>query len=93
MRITACINMAYSQALVLAGGIAHVPILITILKFADAKTLKLNKSRAAAILVEKEKAAAEKAEIQKAEKRAAEAAAQAAAAQAAAQSAEAEKSE
>ena len=34
--------MAYSQALVLAGGIAHVPILITALKFADNKTLKLN---------------------------------------------------
>ena len=33
--------MAYSQALVLAGGIAHVPILITALKFADNNTLKL----------------------------------------------------
>jgi len=76
--------MAYSQALVLAGGIAHVPILITALKFVDAKTLKLNKTRAAAISVEKEKAAAaEKAEKQKA----AQAAAQAAAAQAAAQAA------
>ena len=42
--------MAYSQALVLAGGIAHVPILITALKFADNKTLKLNhRSQAAAL--------------------------------------------
>ena len=50
--------MAYSQALVLAGGIAHVPILITALKFADNKTLKLNQSQAAALALEKEKAAA-----------------------------------
>ena len=51
--------MAYSQALVLAGGIAHVPILITALKFADNKTLKLNhQSKAAALALEKEKAAA-----------------------------------
>ena len=42
--------MAYSQALVLAGGIAHVPILITALKFADNKTLKLNKSKATLII-------------------------------------------
>ena len=50
--------MAYSQALVLAGGIAHVPILITALKFADNKTLKLNhQSKAAAVALEKEKAA------------------------------------
>ena len=53
--------MAYSQALVLAGGIAHVPILITALKFADNKTLKLNKSKAAALALEKEKAEAAKA--------------------------------
>ena len=53
--------MAYSQALVLAGGIAHVPILITALKFADNKTLKLNnQSKAAAMALEKEKAAAAK---------------------------------
>ena len=52
-------RMAYSQALVLAGGIAHVPILITALKFADNKTLKLNhQSKAAALALEKEKAAA-----------------------------------
>ena len=51
--------MAYSQALVLAGGIAHVPILITALKFADNKTLKLNNQfKAAAVALEKEKAAA-----------------------------------
>ncbi len=51
--------MAYSQAVVLAGGVAHVPILITVLKFLDSKTLKLyNKSKAAAA-VEKEKAAAQ----------------------------------
>ena len=49
-------RMAYSQALVLAGGIAHVPILITALKFADNKTLKLNhQSKAAALALEKEK--------------------------------------
>ena len=52
-------RMAYSQALVLAGGIAHVPILITALKFADNKTLKLNhQSKAAALALEKEKASA-----------------------------------
>ncbi len=51
--------MAYSETIVLAGGIAHVPILITALKFADGKTLKLHKSREAVIA--KEKASAEKA--------------------------------
>ena len=51
--------MAYSQAVVLAGGIAHVPILITALKFLDSKTLKLHNSKAEAIA--KEKAVATKA--------------------------------
>ena len=56
--------MAYSQAVVLAGGVAHVPILITALKFLDSKTLKLHNSKAAA----KEKAkAAEKAAPAKSE--------------------------
>ena len=48
--------MAYSQALVLAGGIAHVPILITALKFADNKTLKLNNQSKAAAAAEQEAA-------------------------------------
>ena len=52
--------MAYSQAIVLAGGVAHVPILITVLKFLDGKTLKLHKSREA-VLAQKKAASAEKA--------------------------------
>ncbi len=52
-------QMAYSQTIVLVGGIAHVPILITALKFLDGKTLKLYKNREAVLA--KEKAAAEKA--------------------------------
>ncbi len=50
--------MAYSQALVLAGGIAHVPILITALKVLDSKSLQLYKSKEAAIAVQKEEEAA-----------------------------------
>ncbi len=83
--------MAYSQALVLAGGIAHVPILITALKFADNKTLKLHKTKEVAAEAQAQaKAAKEKA--QKAEKAlaekalAAKAAAKAEAEKAAAQS-------
>ncbi|KGG17390.1 MULTISPECIES: hypothetical protein [unclassified Prochlorococcus] len=77
--------MAYSQALVLAGGIAHVPILITALKFADSKTLKLNKTKAAAIQLEKEQKAAEKAAADAAIQAEADAKKKAAAAAAAAQ--------
>ena len=67
--------MAYSQALVLAGGIAHVPILITALKFADNKTLKLNhQSKAAALALEKEKEKEKAAAAAAAEKEAAAAA-------------------
>ena len=55
--------MAYSQAIVLAGGIAHVPILITALKFADSKTLKLHKTKEVAIAATK---AAAKAKADKA---------------------------
>tara|TARA_B100001250_G_C19592338_1_gene696912 strand:- start:530 stop:790 length:261 start_codon:yes stop_codon:yes gene_type:complete len=39
--------MAYSETLVLAGGIAHVPILITILKFADAKSAGIYQTKQA----------------------------------------------
>ena len=61
--------MAYSQALVLAGGIAHVPIVISILKFLDNKTSGLhnakeaaaNKAKALEESIAKEKAAAAKA--------------------------------
>ena len=49
--------MAYSQAVVLAGGIAHVPVLITFLKFLDSKTLKLHNQKAQIIAKEKEAAA------------------------------------
>ncbi len=49
--------MAYSQAVVLAGGIAHVPVLITALKFLDSKTLKLHNQKAEVIAKEKEAAA------------------------------------
>ena len=63
--------MAYSQAVVLAGGIAHVPVLITFLKFLDSKTLKLHNQKAQVIAKEKEAAAkvaaAEKAAREKAE--------------------------
>ena len=62
-------QMAYSQTIVLVGGIAHVPILITALKFLDGKTLKLYKSREAVLAKEKAaaaKAAAEKLQAQKA---------------------------
>ena len=78
--------MAYSQALVLAGGIAHVPILITALKFLDGKTLKLHKSRAAADAKAKEIETAKKAAAaagKAAEEKAAKAKAAAAAAAAA----------
>ena len=79
--------MAYSQALVLAGGIAHVPILITALKFADNKTLKLNhQSKAAALALEKEKAAAAAAAASAAEQEAARQKAQQAAAESASES-------
>ena len=37
--------MAYTQALVIAGGIAHIPILITIGKFIDAKSATRYHSR------------------------------------------------
>ncbi len=74
--------MAYSQAVVLAGGIAHVPVLITVLKFLDSKTLKLHNQRAQ--VVAKEKEAAER--VAEAEKRAKEKAAQEAKLAAAAQS-------
>ncbi len=50
--------MAYNQAVVLAGGIAHIPVLITVLKFLDSKTLKLHNKKAA--VQAKEKEAAEK---------------------------------
>ena len=49
--------MAYSQAVVLAGGIAHVPVLITLLKFLDSKTLKLHNQKAQVVAKEKEAAA------------------------------------
>ncbi len=49
--------MAYSQAVVLAGGIAHVPVLITFLKFLDSKTLKLHNQKAEFVAKEKEAAA------------------------------------
>ena len=79
--------MAYSQALVLAGGIAHVPILITALKFADNKTLKLNhQSKAAALALEKEKAAAASAAAAAAKQEAARQKAQQAAAESASES-------
>ena len=80
-------RMAYSQALVLAGGIAHVPILITALKFADNKTLKLNhQAKAAALALEKEKAAAASAAAAAAEQEAARQKAQQAAAESASES-------
>jgi len=49
--------MAYSQAVVLAGGIAHVPVLITFLKFLDSKTLKLHNQKAKFIEQEQQAAA------------------------------------
>ena len=49
--------MAYSQAVVLAGGIAHVPVLITVLKFLDSKTLKLHNQKAEFLAKEKQAAA------------------------------------
>ncbi len=70
--------MAYSETIVLAGGIAHVPILITALKFLDGKTLKLHNSREA-VLAQK-KASAEKAAAAKLQAQQAAAAAAAAAA-------------
>ncbi len=69
--------MAYSQAVVLAGGIAHVPVLITALKFLDSKTLKLHNQKAEVIAKEKE-AAAKVAAAEKIEKEKAAAQAQAA---------------
>ena len=75
--------MAYSQAVVLAGGIAHVPVLITFLKFLDSKTLKLHNQKAQIIAKEKEAAA----KVAAAEKLAREKAAQAAKIQAEAQTA------
>ena len=57
--------MAYSQAVVLAGGIAHVPVLITFLKFLDSKTLKLHNQKAQIVAKQKE-AAAKVAEAEKA---------------------------
>ena len=65
--------MAYSQALVLAGGVAHVPILITALKFLDSKSLKLHnskeatkaKDKAAAMAAAKLKAEADQAAAEK----------------------------
>ena len=66
--------MAYSETIVLAGGIAHVPILITALKVLDGKTLKLHHSREAVLAQQKasaEKAAAAKLQALQAEKAAA----------------------
>ena len=40
--------MAYSQAFVIAGGIAHVPILITILRFFDGKSKGIHNAKEAA---------------------------------------------
>ncbi len=60
--------MAYSQALVIAGGIAHVPIVISVLKFLDTKTKGIHNAREAAAnqakaieeaAIAKEKAAAQ----------------------------------
>ena len=48
--------MAYSQAVVLAGGIAHVPVLITFLKFLDSKTLKIHNEKAQFVAKEKQAA-------------------------------------
>ena len=48
--------MAYSQAVVLAGGIAHVPVLITFLKFLDSKTLKIHNQKAESVAREKQAA-------------------------------------
>ena len=36
--------MAYNQALVLAGGFVHIPILISVLKFIDSKNRKPSSS-------------------------------------------------
>ena len=63
--------MAYSQALVIAGGIAHVPIVISVLKFLDTKTAGIHNAKEAAAnkakalkeaAIAKEKAAAAQAE-------------------------------
>ena len=77
--------MAYNETLVVAGGIAHVPILITVLKFFDGKTSNRQKG-AEAIAKKKAKAEAKaKAQAQAAAAaKAAEADAKAAAAKAAA---------
>ena len=48
--------MAYSQAVVLAGGIAHVPVLITFLKFLDSKTLKIHNQKAEFVAQEEQAA-------------------------------------
>ena len=57
--------MAYNEALVLAGGVAHVPILITILKFVDNKTSSRHNSKKQAETLAKKKAL-EKSEAAKA---------------------------
>ncbi len=72
--------MAYNEALVIAGGVAHVPILITILKFFDGKTSNTYNSKKGAEALAKKKAQQEAA---------AKAAAKAAEVQAAAKAAEA----
>ncbi|KGG12585.1 MULTISPECIES: hypothetical protein [Prochlorococcus] len=71
--------MAYNEALVIAGGVAHVPILITILKFFDGKTSKSYNHQKSIEAVAKKKAL-EEAQAAKAKaetKKAAEAKAQA----------------
>ena len=80
--------MAYNEALVIAGGVAHVPIVITILKFLDSKTGKrYNLQKGAEEALAKKKAIAEAEAKAKAEEKAA---AQAAAAAKAAEKAAAE---
>ncbi len=78
--------MAYNETLVLAGGVAHVPILITILKFFDAKSAGLYKNKQAsnkAKVKAEEAAKAKAAAAQAAEAAKAKAEAEAAAAAAA----------
>ena len=47
--------MAYSQLQVVAGGIAHIPILIGLFKFYDGKTSKNYQAQKAAEAKAKEK--------------------------------------
>ncbi len=83
--------MAYNETLVLAGGIAHVPILITILKFFDAKSSGLYKTKQASNQAKVKAEAAAKAQAAAKAEAAAKAAA-AAKAEAAAKAAEASSS-